>query len=77
MLKEVKISVTIELSQPSLLYVNMNTGSSIITKRLTFHTQAYNKICECQGGFREGYSTLDNGFILKSIINIYLSMKGK
>jgi len=55
----------------------MNTGSSIITKRLTFHTQAYNKICECQGGFREGYSTLDNGFILKSINNKYLSMKGK
>ena len=30
-----------------------------------------------RGGFREGYSTLDNGFILKLIINKYMSMKGK
>ena len=55
----------------SKVYIN------IITRRLTFYTQAYNCICENQCGFREGYSTIDNAFVLYSIINKYLSMKGK
>ena len=55
----------------SKVYIN------IITRRLTFYTQAYNCICENQGGFREGYLTIDNAFVLHSIVKKYLRMKGK
>ena len=33
----------------------------------------YNIICENQAGFREGYSTIDNAFILQSVITKILS----
>lgn len=39
--------------------------------------KAYDKICERQGGFRAGYSTAHNAYILYSIVNKYLSMKRK
>ena len=50
---------------------------SIITKRLTFYAHAYAKISESQGGFREKYSSVDNGFILYTIVNKYLSRRRK
>jgi len=50
---------------------------TIITKRLTFYSEAYNIISECQSGFRAGYSTVDNAFVLYSIVNKNLSRKGR
>ena len=35
-----------------------------------------NKISESQAGFRHGYTTTDNMFILQSIIQRYLNIKG-
>ena len=35
----------------------------------------YDKISECQAGFREGYSTVDNAFILNAFVDKYLSKK--
>ena len=36
----------------------------------------YDKISENQAGFREGYSTIDNAFILNAFVDKYLSKKG-
>ena len=36
----------------------------------------YDLISECQAGFREGYSTVDNAFILNAFVDKYLSKKG-
>ena len=55
----------------SKVYVN------ILNKRLTFFSNAYDKIAEAQAGFRSGYSTIDNGFILYSIVNKHLCKKGR
>ena len=38
----------------------------IINKRLLFWADAKDKISEAQAGFREGYSTIDNIFVLQS-----------
>ena len=48
---------------------------SIITKRLTFYVEAYSKLSESQAGFRAGYATIDNAFVLYSIVSKYLSFK--
>ena len=37
----------------------------------------YEKITESQAGFREGYSTIDNVFILYAVISRYFNTKGK
>jgi len=37
---------------------------SIITKRLTFYVEAVDLLPENQAGFRAGYSTVDNAFVL-------------
>jgi hypothetical protein len=50
---------------------------SIITKRITFYVEAFNKITETQAGFRAGYSTIDNAFVLYSVVYRYLNMKGR
>lgn len=52
---------------------------SIFTNRLTFYTQAYSSVCECQADFREGFSTIDNGYVLYSItcISKYMNMRTK
>ena len=60
----------------SLLNVFGKIYTSIISRRVTFYTSIYNKISESQAGFREGYSTTDNAFILYSLIHKYLSKKG-
>ena len=49
--------------------------TSIINRRVTFYVNLYSKISEAQFGFREGYSTVDNAFILNSIIERYLAKK--
>lgn len=49
--------------------------TSIINRRVTFYVNLYSKISETQFGFREGYSTVDNAFILNSIIERYLAKK--
>ena len=48
-----------------------------MTKRLTFFIDAYNKLAESQAGFREGYRTVDNAFVLYSIIDKYFNSRGK
>ena len=47
----------------------------VLNRRLTFFANVYHKISECQAGFRCGYSTIDNAFILQSIISKCLSKK--
>ena len=59
----------------SLLNVFGKIYTSILTRRVTFYTNIYDKINESQAGFREGYSTIDNAFILYSLITKYLSKK--
>ena len=49
----------------------------ILNTRVTFFVNAFDKISESQAGFRKGYSTIDNAFILYSLINKYLCRKGK
>ena len=49
--------------------------TSIINKRVIVFVNIYDKISEAQFGFREGYSTVDNAFILNSIIERYLAKK--
>ena len=62
----------------SLLDVLGKIHSIVINRRLTFYMNIYNIICENQAGFREGYSTIDNAFILQSVITKILSeRKGK
>ena len=48
---------------------------SIVTKRLTFYVEAYGRLSESQAGFRSSYSTVDNAFVLYSIISKYLLKK--
>ena len=55
----------------SLLDVLGKIYTSIINKRVN----VYGKISEAQFGFREGYSTTDNAFILNSLIEKYLAKK--
>ena len=46
----------------------------VINRRVIFFAHLYSKISESQAGFREGYSTIDNVFILQSLIlSKYLS----
>ena len=47
--------------------------TSVLTRRVTFHTSIYNKINESKAGFREGYGT--NAYILYCLIHKYLSEK--
>ena len=61
----------------SLLQVLSKIYISVVSKRLTFYVNAFNKITEAQSGFRSGYSTIDNGFILYSIVSKYMCKKGK
>lgn len=49
----------------------------ILNKRVTFYVNAFDRISEAQAGFRKGYSTIDNAFVLYSLISKQLCMKGK
>ena len=44
--------------------------------RLYKWAEENNKIDEAQAGFRKGYSTTDNLFVLMSMVQKYLSKKG-
>ena len=60
----------------SLLCVISKICMVIICDRLTKWSDMNEHIIEEQAGFRGGYSTIDNIFILNSIIMRYLSKKG-
>lgn len=49
--------------------------TSIINRRITFYVNLYRSISEAQAGFREGYSTVDNLFILQALISKHLSKR--
>ena len=51
--------------------------TSILSERLTQYSDEFLVLCENQGGFRKGYSTLDNLFILHSLFNILENKKNK
>lgn len=51
--------------------------TSIITERIQNWADNNNVIDEEQAGFRKGYSTLDNMFILQGIVHRYLNRKRK
>ena len=50
---------------------------SVLTKRITFYADAYNKLLESQSGFRSGYWTIDNAYVLYSLVSKYLNHKRK
>ena len=50
---------------------------SILTDRLNSWAEDNQIIVEEQAGFRKGYSTVDNIFVLHSIIQHYLQRKRK
>ena len=51
--------------------------TSILNTRITKYVEESNIIDHCQAGFREGFSTLDNLFILQNLIDISKSQKTK
>ncbi|MEW8546895.1 MAG: reverse transcriptase family protein [Candidatus Thiodiazotropha sp.] len=51
--------------------------TSIINNRLKVYAEKYDIICHNQAGFRKGHSTVDNLFILQSLIEIVKSTKNK
>ncbi|MEW8548219.1 MAG: reverse transcriptase family protein [Candidatus Thiodiazotropha sp.] len=59
----------------SLLDIFGKIYTSIINRRLIFVTNLYSIISEAQAGFRNGYSTIDNLFILQGVISKYLSKR--
>ena len=59
----------------SLLVVFGKIYTSIINRRITFYINIYGKISDAQAGFREGYSTIDNAFILNALIQNHISRK--
>lgn len=61
----------------SLLNVMGKIYTGIINRRLTFFINIFNRLSENQSGFREGYRTVDNAFILHSLVNKQLSTLGK
>lgn len=58
-----------------LLSVFSKIYTSVLNRRITFYVNMYDKITECQAGFREGYSTVDNAFILNAFVDKYLNKK--
>ena len=49
--------------------------TSILNRRITFYVNIYVKIAKAQAGFREGYTTVDNAFILSACVQKYLNKK--
>ena len=60
----------------SLLHVFGKIYISVLNRRITFYVNIYDKIAEAEAGFREGYSTTDNAFILSTCIQTYFNKKG-
>ena len=59
----------------SLIPILSKVFSKILLDRLQFWSDANNVIHQEQAGFRKGFRTTDNVFILDTIINKYLSQK--
>ena len=51
--------------------------TSILNSRLNFFANDSNIISENQAGFRKGYSTVDNIFVLHDLIDLYFSFGKK
>lgn len=51
--------------------------TSILNTRLNFFANEFKIISENQTGFRKGYSTTDNIFVLHALIEIYVSLNKK
>ena len=51
------------------------TFVKILAKRFSVWCDGFERIDEAQAGFRKGYSTTDNSFILMSLVQKYLSKK--
>ena len=51
--------------------------TSILNSRLNFFANDLNIISENQAGFRKGYSTVDNIFVLHALIDLYFSFGKK
>ena len=49
----------------------------VINNRLKKFAETYDVIDSCQAGFRENYSTSDNLFIIKSLVDIAQANKTK
>lgn len=60
----------------TLLSILSKIFLDIINGRLVFWAESLKKIDEAQVAFREGYSTVDNVFVLHSVIQHYVSSKG-
>ena len=50
---------------------------TILTWRITSFVDAYDRLSESQAGFRSGYSTMDNAFVLYTVVSKYFNMKRK
>ena len=59
----------------SLLGIFGKIYTSVLNRRVTFYANLYNKISESHAGFRENHSTVDNAFVLQSLINKCISRK--
>ncbi len=59
----------------SLLSILGKVFAHILNKRLSWWQEENNKIAEEQSGFRTGYSTMDNVFVLYAIVQRYLTKK--
>ena len=51
--------------------------TSILNKRINQYFEENNAISSCQAGYRKGFSTTDNLYILQSLIEISQSSKQK
>jgi hypothetical protein len=51
--------------------------TAILNERLTEFSESFSVLCEKQSGFRQGYSTSDNMFILQSFLEILKCKKKK
>jgi len=59
----------------SLLSILGKVFSHVLNRRLTLWAEDNNKISEVQGGFRAGYSTIDNIYVLFTVVQKYLLKK--
>ena len=59
----------------SLLDIFGKIYTGILNRRIKFRVNIYSKISESQSGFRDNNSTIDNAFILNSLIDRYISRK--
>jgi len=75
--KKENVNITDNYRGIALIDVISKVYTSILTNRVTFYVEAYRRICESQGVFRAGYSTIDNAYVLYALIQKYLCRKKK